>query len=191
MGCVPKAHGFLGFLAQEPWEGSCGRSKFFPRLTLHKSKISCRNWILFPLKGSIPLQQDSFSLRIQFGFSSLFSKPFSRQVQDLSAASGASSTSSSFFPSRFSLEQPCYISLLEALIIPSSLFLEDLRSIHPWTLRSIHGHGSSLVPLTMKGSSTWNPWISSGHSHQFQINLIHGINSKFQLIPKGPNSFFP
>lgn len=43
------------------------------------------------------------------------------------------------FPSCFSLQQPCSIPLTEALIIPNSLFLRDL-----W---SIHGHGSALVPL--------------------------------------------
>lgn len=47
------------------------------------------------------------------------------------------------------LEEPCSISLLEAQIIPSSLFLGDL-----W---SIQGHGSAFGSSHKMGSATWKP----------------------------------
>lgn len=60
---------------------------------------------------------------------------------------------------------------------------------HPWTWKFFSSSYNEGIFHMEPVGFFWaqNP----DSSHQFQINLIHGINSKFQLIPKDPNSFFP
>lgn len=60
---------------------------------------------------------------------------------------------------------------------------------HPWTWKFFGSSYNEGIFHMEPVDFVWAQIPDS--SHQFQINLSHGINSKFQLIPKDPNSFFP